>query len=86
MVRITTAALASLALFFGLSAAHPGHSVAEEAAERAAFIKRTPLEKRSLSHCAATLEARGHAKRSIDRRDAIVQSLRRRLDISASEC
>ncbi|KAL3445827.1 Intradiol ring-cleavage dioxygenase [Aspergillus insuetus] len=82
MVRITPTALASLAIFFGLSAAHPGHSVAEEAAERAAFIKRTPIEKRSLSHCAATLEARGHAKRSIDRRDAIVQNLRRRLNVS----
>ncbi|KAJ0417676.1 putative dioxygenase [Aspergillus carlsbadensis] len=84
MVRITPAALASLALFFGLSAAHPGHSVEVEAAERAAFMKRTPIEKRSLSHCSATLEARGHSKRSIDRRDAIVQSLRRRRDISAT--
>ncbi|KAL3459982.1 putative dioxygenase [Aspergillus heterothallicus] len=84
MVRITPAALASLAIFFGLSVAHPGHDVRAEAAERAAFLKRTPLERRSLSHCAATLEARGHAKRSIDRRDAMVQNLRRNLGISTT--
>ncbi|KAL2809102.1 Intradiol ring-cleavage dioxygenase [Aspergillus granulosus] len=84
MVRITPAALASMAIFFDLSVAHPGHDVKEEAAERAAFMERTPLERRSLSHCSATLEARGHAKRSIDRRDAMVKNLRGRLEIPAT--
>ncbi|KAL2833525.1 putative dioxygenase [Aspergillus pseudoustus] len=78
MVRITAAALASLAVFFGLSIAHPGHDVRAEAAERAAFMKRTPLERRSLSHCSETLKS----KRNIDRRDRAVQHLRRSLDIS----
>ena len=51
-------------LTFGLLAlpaafAHPGHDLAEEAAERAAFMKRSPNTVRS---CASQLERRGFSK------------------------
>ncbi|KAK4941670.1 hypothetical protein LTR10_018409 [Elasticomyces elasticus] len=74
MVRfnlITVAAAATV--FFAATSAHPGHSLDEEIAERSAYLKRGVS---NLSHCAEKLQARGHDKRSINRRVAKVQELR----------
>lgn len=65
-------------LTFGLLAlpaafAHPGHDLAEEAAERAAFMKRSPNTVRS---CAPQLERRGFSKAALARRQAIAQKAR----------
>lgn len=65
-------------LTFGLLAlpaafAHPGHDLAEEAAERAAFMKRSPSTVRS---CASQLERRGASKAALARRQAIAQKAR----------
>ncbi|PLB51072.1 aromatic compound dioxygenase [Aspergillus steynii IBT 23096] len=81
MVQITSLILAGMAIF-GSAFAHPAHDVKAEAAERAAFNKRTPVEKRSLGHCDNTLKARGHTARSVKRRNKTVQHLRRSLGLS----
>jgi protocatechuate 3,4-dioxygenase beta subunit len=65
-------------LTFGLLAlpaafAHPGHDLAEEAAERAAFMKRSPNTVRS---CAPQLERRGASKAALARRQAVAQKAR----------
>jgi hypothetical protein len=70
---IITGVLASLA---SIAAAHPGHDVHEEAAERAAFLKHAPPHARSLSHCSPSLTARGLEKANIARRDQTVRKLR----------
>ncbi|KAL6703429.1 hypothetical protein ACN47E_009688 [Coniothyrium glycines] len=69
-----TPAIVALAasLFHGAAYAHPGHAVAEEAAERAAYMARA--EYNSLDHCADQLQAR--SADMIARRSAIVQNLR----------
>ncbi|EAW23662.1 intradiol ring-cleavage dioxygenase [Aspergillus fischeri NRRL 181] len=65
---------ASLALLIGLAATHPGEDPIKEAAERRAFLASTPhLQKR----CAAHLEARGHTKRSVDRRRSFFEEARK---------
>ncbi|KAI9043252.1 uncharacterized protein KD926_004436 [Aspergillus affinis] len=61
MVQITPLVLAGMAIF-GSAFARPSHDIKAEAAERAAFMKRTPVEKRSLGHCADTLKARPSLK------------------------
>ena len=53
--------------------AHPGHDLTEEAAERAAFMKRSPNTVRS---CASQLERRGALKAALARRQAIAQKAR----------
>ena len=65
-------------LTFGLLAlpaafAHPGHDLAEEAAERRAFMKRSPNTVRS---CAPQLERRGASKAALARRQAVAQKAR----------
>ncbi|RMJ23509.1 Extracellular dioxygenase [Aspergillus sp. HF37] len=70
---IITGLLAGLA---SIAAAHPGHDVHEEAAERAAFLKRAPPHARSLSHCSPSLTARGLEKANVVRRDHTVRKLR----------
>ena len=45
--------------------AHPGHDIAEEAAERADFLKFKP---RSIRSCTSTLKRRGHAAKVLQRR------------------
>lgn len=68
--------MASLAVFatFGLLAsngafAHPGHSLAEEVAERAQFLRMRP---RGVGSCATELQRRGHMDAGITRRQALV--------------
>lgn len=60
--------------------AHPGHSVAEEAAERAEFVKRTPKSVRS---CAPALARRGDLKASLARRQAMSQKARTKRGLSS---
>jgi hypothetical protein len=65
-------------LTFGLLAlpaalAHPGHDLTEEAAERAAFVKRDPNSVRS---CAPQLARRGVSKAALARRQEIAQKAR----------
>lgn len=60
-------------LFFSATVvAHPGHDVAEEIAERAAFLASDSYS--GLSHCADTLKSRQAAL--INRRKAMVHHLR----------
>lgn len=70
-------------LAFGLLAAsptlgHPGHDVHEEAAERGAFLKRSPKSVRS---CASQLERRGHQSTSISRRQQMAHEARIKRDL-----
>lgn len=60
--------------------AHPGHDVAEEAAERAEFFKRSP---KTLRKCAGKLKARGHESASIARRQALADHLRVKRGLTA---
>lgn len=64
-------ALAALALI-GVSA-HPGHDIAEEAAERAEFFK---LKPRTIRDCASHLDRRGVTLRGIQRRQNLASALR----------
>jgi hypothetical protein len=58
-------------LLTATSLAHPGHNVAEEAAERADYFKRNP---KTLSKCASNLQAR--SSEDITRRHGLANSLR----------
>ncbi|PYH46048.1 intradiol ring-cleavage dioxygenase [Aspergillus saccharolyticus JOP 1030-1] len=82
MVRVTATVVAGLAGLAGMVCAHPGHDVRAEAAERAAFLKRAPMHARGLSQCASKLKARGHESSNIARRQATLDSLRRRKGLS----
>ena len=63
-----------------ITLAHPGHNVAEEAAERADYFKRNP---KSLSKCAANLQARTFE--NIDRRHNLANDLRDARDLARFE-
>jgi hypothetical protein len=60
--------------------AHPGHNVAEEAAERAEFFKRNP---RTLRSCEKKLKARGHDQANVLRRQALAKDIRAKRGLSA---
>jgi hypothetical protein len=60
-----------LCFLTAMTLAHPGHNVAEEAAERANYFKRSP---KSLSKCAANLQARTFE--DIDRLHNLANDLR----------
>lgn len=64
------------------SLAHPGHPVAEEAAERAEFIKRAPKGVRS---CAPTLQERGHYQTSLARRQELANKVRAKRGLTDSK-
>ncbi|KAA8643377.1 hypothetical protein EYZ11_003425 [Aspergillus tanneri] len=78
MVRFGPTFVAGLAGLASIAAAHPGHDVKAEAAERAAFLKRAPLHSRGLSHCTEKLHARGHEASNVARRELTVEKLRHR--------
>ncbi|KAL4813664.1 Intradiol ring-cleavage dioxygenase [Aspergillus spinulosporus] len=80
MVQLSQSLLVGLGLagLASIAAAHPGHNVEIEAAERAAFLKSVPVQGRSLGHCAAKLKARGIAESNAVRRENAVQQLRKR--------
>ncbi|RMD44196.1 hypothetical protein DV735_g1029, partial [Chaetothyriales sp. CBS 134920] len=67
-----------LALLLPSVLAHPGqgHSIAQEAAERAAFFK---LKPRTVGDCANSLKARDRLAANVARRSAWLQTLRARL-------
>ncbi|PHH56225.1 hypothetical protein CFIMG_000445RA [Ceratocystis fimbriata CBS 114723] len=71
--------LASLALASTLASGHPGHSVAEEALERRAFLNSVKCS--SLAHCASKLKARGVIERNIARRTAQLEKARAKRSI-----
>lgn len=65
----------TIALLIWNALAHPGHNVAEEAAERRDFLKRNPHSVRS---CAANLQKRGHTAAAIARRQDLARQVRAR--------
>ncbi|ETS87784.1 hypothetical protein PFICI_01612 [Pestalotiopsis fici W106-1] len=69
----TFSTLATLAAF---TAAHPGHDLSADIAQRAAFKKVSTRS--NLSHCSSQLEARGIEKRNLARRSKAVQQMRKR--------
>jgi hypothetical protein len=71
-----TKAVLGLAALTGLVAAHPGHDVAQEAAERRAYLQ--SVKRTSLAHCADKLKARGTEARNVARRGAAVQKARQK--------
>ena len=64
---------------FGLLAAngvlsHPGHSVAEEAAERGHWLR--TAKPRSVQSCASDLKRRGHHEQAVARRSELARLAR----------
>ena len=68
--------IAFVSIAFDFSLAHPGHDHQAEAEKRAAQIAAS--SRRSLSHCAEKLKARGHEANAIARRSAWAQELRQK--------
>lgn len=64
------------------SLAHPGHNVAEEAAERAAFAS---LKPRSVRSCAPELKRRGHVATALARRQAFAKQARAKRSLPADK-
>ncbi|RMZ86561.1 hypothetical protein DV736_g6213, partial [Chaetothyriales sp. CBS 134916] len=65
-----------LALLLPSVLAHPGHNVAEEAAERAAYLK---LKPRTIGSCKDSLSARSRESANIARRHDLLKNLRAQL-------
>ncbi|KAJ6113395.1 hypothetical protein N7523_006712 [Penicillium sp. IBT 18751x] len=82
MVHLTSAVAVGLLGLTSVVSAHPGHDHTAEAAERAAFVKSSSVQSRSLANCASNLKARGIENKNVARRQAAVQHLRRRLGIN----
>ncbi|KAM0558231.1 hypothetical protein ACHAPJ_004917 [Fusarium lateritium] len=68
--------LTTVALVAGIASAHPGHSVAQEAAERREFL--SSVKRSSLAHCADKLKARGVEARNVARRSNQVSKARQK--------
>ncbi|RJE26232.1 Extracellular dioxygenase [Aspergillus sclerotialis] len=68
--------ITALASLGSIVAAHPGHDIRAEAAERAAYMEGAPLQARSLSHCASSIKRRGMTNANIMRRQQAVRQLR----------
>ena len=75
-MRLTTNLLTSFLLLSGAVTAHPGHNVAQEAAERRDFLN--SVKRSSLAHCAEKLKARGIEARNIARRSAQISKARQK--------
>jgi len=71
-----TKVASGLALLTALVAAHPGHDVAQEAAERREYLQ--SVKRASLAHCAEELKAQGIHARNVARRQAVVQNARQK--------
>ena len=79
MPSVSTLAFGILATLSIIATAHPGHDIAEEAAERAAFIKRST----SLgAKCGEKLAARGIEQKTRARRQALAESLRKKRSLA----
>jgi hypothetical protein len=61
-------------------AAHPGHDVAQEAAERRDYLQ--SVKRADLSHCAEELKAQGIHARNVARRQAVVEKARQKRGIT----
>ena len=83
MVRAATL-FAGLAGLAGIVSAHPGHDVKAEAAERAAFLKNSPVQARGLRECDTKLKARGLENSNVARRQRAVENLRRKRGLVSS--
>lgn len=83
MVHISFPLIISVAVLASLGLGHPGHDVKHEAAERAAFLKRAPVQSRSLAQCASTLKARGVEDSNVARRANALQHLRQERRLSS---
>lgn len=77
MIQLASTLTLGLAGIASIVSAHPGHNVEAEAAERANFLRKAPIQSRSLAHCATSLKARGVENLNIARRENAVQLLRR---------
>ena len=75
-MRLTTNLFASFLLLSGAATAHPGHNVAQEAAERRDFLN--SVKRSSLAHCAEKLKARGVEARNVARRSAQISKARQK--------
>jgi hypothetical protein len=64
-------------------AAHPGHDIRAEMAERAAFMQ---TSRRDLSHCASKMKARGLDKLNVARRAAVAKQARKKRGIATGMC
>jgi hypothetical protein len=84
MVYFASALAVGLLGLTSVVSAHPGHDHTAEAAERAAFVKGSSLQSRSLAQCASQLKARGFENKNVARRQAAVKHLRRRRGIKTS--
>jgi hypothetical protein len=73
-MRLSAKVLIAALAFFEQAAAHPGHDINSEIAERSAGLAQ--FSKRDLSHCVAKNKARGLEQRSIQRRTKILQAER----------
>ncbi|PYI14791.1 aromatic compound dioxygenase [Aspergillus violaceofuscus CBS 115571] len=85
MVHLISYLAISVALLASVGLGHPGHNVQEEAAERAAFLKRAPVHSRSLSHCASSLKAREVEDANVARRGDALEHLRRKRGLSNNQ-
>lgn len=75
-MRLTTNLFTSFLLLSGAATAHPGHNVAQEAAERREFLN--SVKRSSLAHCAEKLKARGVEARNVARRSAQISKARQK--------
>ncbi|KXJ86506.1 Intradiol ring-cleavage dioxygenase [Microdochium bolleyi] len=66
--------LIALAAVLGRTAAHPGHDLTQEIAERRAYLAN--IARTDLSHCAEKLARRGITRRNVQRRAAAVNNAR----------
>lgn len=82
MVQLVSVLAVGLMGLTSVVSAHPGHDHTAEAAERAAFVKSSLVQSRSLAQCASQLKARGLENRNVARRQAAVKNLRRRRGIN----
>lgn len=69
-----TKVFSAISLLSAVGSAHPGHNVAEEAAERRSFLD--SVKRSSLAHCSEKLKARGVEDRNIQRRQNYLEAAR----------
>lgn len=79
MAPLTSVLVAGLIAIQG-AIAHPGHSVAEEAAERGHWIRNA--KPKSVRSCASELLRRGHAEQALSRRNELAQHVRAKRGLS----
>lgn len=75
--------IVAAALLTSFTIAHPGHDVAQEAAERATSLKQ--MSKKSLAHCSEKMKARGVEQRTIERRSTILKNEREKRGLAAGQ-